>query len=172
MYKAQIQRYQKSHILNNDTRVIFGHTFDLVRMQQAFSISVITDTSNLDVVVDSHHGDVEGADVPESFPRIIQNSDSSLHGVLSRRSNAFPLAAITFGPMQVYSTFLLDSVMPVERAFSHRQLFLYDISDICTVRNVYTIQQGLMEYGFGMRLASMFLTQFWTEYFLAQIWKR
>ncbi|KAI7874073.1 uncharacterized protein EV154DRAFT_509591 [Mucor mucedo] len=92
-------------------RVMFGHTFDLIRMQQAFPSFEITDTSNLDVVVDLHHGEVEGA-------------------------------------------------------FSHGQLFLYDISNICTIRNVYTMQQALMEYGFGMRLASMFLRQFWTEYFV------
>ncbi|KAG2190774.1 hypothetical protein INT47_009732 [Mucor saturninus] len=85
----------------------------------------------------------------EAFYDLFNSSEKTLEGLLSTRSNAFPLSPITSPTLQAYSELIPDSVLPVEKAFDHRPLLLYHIANIATVKNVYNVNQDLMQYGFS-----------------------
>ncbi|KAG2193083.1 hypothetical protein INT47_008908 [Mucor saturninus] len=92
----------------------------------------------------------------EAFYDLFNSSEITLEGLLSTRSNAFPLSPITSPTLQAYSELIPDSVLPVEKAFDHRPPFLYDIANIATVKNAYNVNQGLMQYDFGTTFADNF----------------
>ncbi|KAI7890965.1 uncharacterized protein EV154DRAFT_509588 [Mucor mucedo] len=145
-------------------RVMFGHTFDSTSIKQAFPGAVIFDSTEQYMSSRFQDGYVRGTNVPEAFYDLFNNTETTLEGLLSTSSNAFPLAPITCPTLHAYSELISDFVMPIEKAFDHCPLFLYDISNIATVRNVYNVNQGLMQYGFGTKFAAYFLEQFWAEY--------
>ncbi|KAI7870075.1 uncharacterized protein EV154DRAFT_487872 [Mucor mucedo] len=145
-------------------RVMFGHTFDSTRIQQAFPGAVIFDSTEQFMSSRFQDGYVRCTNVPEAFYDLFNNTETTLEGLLSTMFNAFPLAPVTCPTLQAYSEMITDSVMRIEKPFDHCPLFLYDISNIATVKNVYNVNQGLMQYGFGTKFAAYFLEQFWAEY--------
>ncbi|KAI7874074.1 uncharacterized protein EV154DRAFT_578474 [Mucor mucedo] len=145
-------------------RVMFGHTFHSTRIQQAFPGAVNFDSTEQFMSSRFQDGYVRGTNVPEAFYDLFNNTETTLEGLLLTMFNAFPLAPVTCSTLQAYSEMITDSVMPIEKPFDHCPLFLYDISNIATVKNVYNVNQGLMQHGFGTKFAAYFLEQFWAEY--------
>ncbi|KAI7890971.1 uncharacterized protein EV154DRAFT_589035 [Mucor mucedo] len=127
-------------------RVMFGHTFDSTSIQQAFPGAVIFDSTEEYMSSRFQDGYVRGTNVPEAFYDLFNNTETALEGLLSTRSNTFPLAPVTCPTLQAYSELITDSVIPIEKAFDHCPLFC------------------LMQYGFGTKFAAYFLEQFGAKY--------
>ncbi|KAI7888067.1 uncharacterized protein EV154DRAFT_484470 [Mucor mucedo] len=83
-------------------RVMFGHTFDSTRIQQAFPGAVTFDSTEQFMSSRFQDGYVRGANVPEAFYDLFDNTETTLEGLLLTMSNAFPLAPVTCPTLQAY----------------------------------------------------------------------